>query len=81
MDIKQIEHYLKQTSFTNPFEYSFMYEGIPDDIGDICNLVNQQLIHPTKLYKYPEVTSLDLKKIRFAAERGIPFSNPSIGIF
>ncbi len=55
MDIKQVEHYLKQTSFTNPFEYSFMYEGIPDNIGDICNLVNRQLIHPAKLHEYPEV--------------------------
>lgn len=55
MDKIQREHYLRQTSYTDPLEYSYLYEGIPNNITDICNLVNQQLIHPAKLGQYPDV--------------------------
>jgi hypothetical protein len=56
MDKRQIEHYLQQTNYTDPLEYSYMYEAFSNNITEICYLVNQQLIHPAKLNQYPDVT-------------------------
>jgi hypothetical protein len=52
-DRSVLDHYLKYSSFTDPGEYEYLYEKLPDSLPELCSLVKSQVIHPyTELPKY-----------------------------
>ncbi|QOR35042.1 transglutaminase domain-containing protein [Clostridium sp. 'deep sea'] len=50
-----ISNYIKQTTYTNPHQYAYLYSDIPNDICSIVKIVNNLLIHPSKLSKYSDI--------------------------
>jgi hypothetical protein len=45
MEDKILKHYLEFSTFTNPGYYKTFLQSLPDDIGEIGNLVCHQIIH------------------------------------
>ena len=37
---------------TDPGEFAYLYEGLPQSLQDLCDLVKAQLIHPAALAHY-----------------------------
>jgi len=44
--IDLLMRYSEQSSFTDPGEYAYLFDDIPESIPEICNLIKKQLIHP-----------------------------------
>jgi hypothetical protein len=44
-----LEFYRQQTAATDPGEYAFLYEGLPEEFDDLCTVIKHQLIHPVEL--------------------------------
>jgi hypothetical protein len=40
--------YIIHTSFVDPGEFIYMYNNLPNSSKEICNMIKQQLIHPSK---------------------------------
>ena len=40
-----LDFYSKYSSFTNPGEYGFLYEDLPDSLPELCRLINKQFMH------------------------------------
>ncbi len=50
-----LDFYRKYSSFTDPGEYAYLYENLPDSLPDLCSLIRSQFIHPyADLPKYRE---------------------------
>jgi sulfatase modifying factor 1 len=50
-----LDFYKQYSSFTNPGEYAYLYENLPDSLPELCRLIKSQFIHPyTELPKYRE---------------------------
>ena len=45
-DSNVLETYRKQTPFTNPGEFVYLYNNLPESTQAICDLIKKQLIHP-----------------------------------
>lgn len=43
---------LSYSNYTDPGEFEYLYENLPESINDICNLIKIQLIHPFEIKKY-----------------------------
>jgi hypothetical protein len=41
-----LDIYRQQTARTDPGEYLYLYEGLPEDLDELCELIKKQLIHP-----------------------------------
>jgi hypothetical protein len=52
-DLKR--HYLTQTKFTDPLNFGKYFDEIQGTIKEICELIRQQLIHPTLIHKFPGI--------------------------
>jgi hypothetical protein len=47
--------YSQYSSFTDPGEYEYLYENLPDSFPELCSLIKSQFIHPYgELRKYQE---------------------------
>ena len=54
-DSSILDFYRQYSSFTNPGEYEYLYEKLPDSLPELCSLIKSQFIHPyTELPKYRE---------------------------
>jgi hypothetical protein len=41
-----LDFYRQYSEFTNPGEYAYLYEKLPDSLPELCNLIRSQFIHP-----------------------------------
>jgi hypothetical protein len=69
-----LDFYKQYSEFTDPGEYAYLYENLPDSLTELCHLIKAQIIHPwsdlskyrelipkersTEDYKYPTVKSI-----------------------
>lgn len=55
VDTSLLSFYCQYSSFTNPGEYEYLYENLPDSLAELCDLIKSQFIHPyAELPKYKE---------------------------
>jgi len=69
-----LNFYLQYSKFTDPGEYEYLYENLPDSLPELCKLIRSQFIHPyaelpqyqdlipkerwNEMFKYPTVESI-----------------------
>ncbi len=69
-----LDFYRQYSSFTDPGEYEYLYEKLPDSLPELCSVIRSQFIHPfaelpayreqfpkerwDEAIKYPTVTSV-----------------------
>jgi len=41
-----LEFYTQYSEFTDPGEYEYLYEDLPDSLPELCKLIKSQFIHP-----------------------------------
>lgn len=46
-----LDRYSRQNSFTDPGEFAYLYNDLPESIEQICDLIKKQLIHPMEASK------------------------------
>lgn len=52
-NLLEIDFYRQYSLFTDPGEYAYLYEGLPDSLPELTNLIKSQFIHPiVELPKY-----------------------------
>lgn len=50
-----LDFYCQYSEFTDPGEYAYLYENLPDSLPELCSLIRSQFIHPyAELPKYRE---------------------------
>ena len=55
VDTSLLDFYRQYSSFTDPGEYEYLYENLPDSLPELCSLIKSQFIHPyAELPKYRE---------------------------
>lgn len=55
-DNSVLNFYRQYSSFTDPGEYEYLYENLPDSLPELCSLIRSQFIHPyAELQKYREL--------------------------
>jgi len=55
-DASLINFYCRYSAFTDPGEYAYLYESLPDSLPELCHLIRSQFIHPyAELPKYREL--------------------------
>src|SRR4030042_6724120 len=55
VDTSLLDFYRRYSSFTDPGEYKYLYEKLPDSLPELCRLIQSQFIHPyAELPKYRE---------------------------
>ena len=55
VDTSLLDFYRQYSSFTDPGEYEYLYENLPDSLPELCSLIRSQFIHPyAELPKYRE---------------------------
>jgi hypothetical protein len=53
VDSSLLDFYRQYSSFTDPEEYEYLYENLPDSLSALCSLIKSQFIHPyAELPKY-----------------------------
>jgi len=81
-----LDFYKQYSSFTDPGEYAYLYENLPDSLPELCRLIKSQFIHPyaelpeyrdqipkerwDESFKYPTVESV-LKGLLSYDSRGL----------
>ena len=51
-----LEFYKEYSSFTDPGEYAYLYENLPDSLPELCSLIRSQFIHPyAELPEYRDI--------------------------
>jgi formylglycine-generating enzyme required for sulfatase activity len=51
-----LDFYRQYSSFTDPGEYEYLYENLPDSLPELCSLIRSQFIHPyAELPQYSEL--------------------------
>ena len=51
-----LDFYKQYSSFTDPGEYAYLYENLPDSLPELCSLIKSQFIHPyAELPEYREL--------------------------
>ena len=54
--ISVLDFYRQYSFFTDPGEYEYLYEKLPDSLPELCSLIKSQIIHPyNDLPKYREL--------------------------
>ena len=46
VDTSLLEFYRQYSSFTDPGEYAYLYDNLPDSLPELCQLIKSQTIHP-----------------------------------
>ena len=46
VDTSLLDFYRQYSSFTDPGEYAYLYENLPDSLSELCNLIRSQFVHP-----------------------------------
>ncbi len=41
-----LDFYRQYSAFTDPGEYAYLYENLPDSLPELCHLIRSQFIHP-----------------------------------
>ena len=55
IDTSVLNIYRQYSSSTDPGEYAYLYENLPDSLPELCSLIKSQFIHPyAELPKYRE---------------------------
>lgn len=50
-----LDFYKQYSEFTDPGEYAYLYENLPDSLPELCSLIKSQFIHPyAELPQYSE---------------------------
>ncbi len=50
-----LDFYRQYSTFTDPGEYEYLYDSLPDSLPELCSLIKSQFIHPyAELPKYRE---------------------------
>ncbi|MBN1779626.1 T9SS type A sorting domain-containing protein [bacterium] len=81
-----LDFYRQYSEFTDPGEYEYLYENLPESLPDLCSLIRAQTIHPygdlqnykhlipeerwEEYYQYPTVESV-LKGLMSYDSRGL----------
>jgi hypothetical protein len=63
-----LNRYLEFSKYTDPGEFEYLYNNLPESIEEICDLVKKQLIHPFDIEKF----SNKIPKDRVYEDRSIP---------
>ncbi len=50
-----MNHYQQYGKNTDPGEFAYLYDGLPESLEDLCKLVKAQLIHPVQVEQYADV--------------------------
>ena len=51
-----LDFYKQYSPFTDPGEYAYLYETLPDSLTELCSVIRSQFIHPyAELPKYREL--------------------------
>ena len=51
-----MDFYKQYSEFTDPGEYAYLYENLPDSLPELCGLIRSQFIHPyAELPQYSEI--------------------------
>jgi formylglycine-generating enzyme len=50
--ISVLDFYRQYSSFTDPGEYAYLYNNLPDSLPELCSLIKSQFIHPFALSQY-----------------------------
>jgi len=54
-DTSLLDFYRQYSQYSDPGEYAYLYENLPDSLAELCNLIRTQFIHPyAELPKYRE---------------------------
>ncbi len=86
VDNSILDFYRQYSSFTDPGEYAYLYDDLPESLVELCSLIRSQLIHPyaelpryqdvipeerlEDMFKYPTVESI-LKALVSYDSRGL----------
>ena len=55
VDTSLLDFYRQYSPYTDPGEYAYLYENLPDSLSELCNLIRSQFIHPyAELPRYRE---------------------------
>ena len=55
VDATLLDLYRQYSEYTDPGEYAYLYEGLPDSLPKLCSLIRSQFIHPyAELPRYRE---------------------------
>ena len=46
VDTSLLDFYRQYSEFTDPGEYAYLYENLPDSLPELCRLIKSQIIHP-----------------------------------
>lgn len=60
-----VDFYLNYSESTDPGKFSRLYDGLPDSLLEICEIINCQLIHPAKVSQYKELKNVNREDDRF----------------
>ena len=52
---KPLDFYKNYSKYTNPGDYTYLFENLPDSLQDLCELIKCQFIHPIDLGPYRNV--------------------------
>ena len=44
--ISVLDFYRQYSSFTDPGEYEYLYDNLPDSLPELCDLIRSQFVHP-----------------------------------
>jgi hypothetical protein len=44
--ISVLDFYRQYSSFTDPGEYAYLYDNLPDSLPELCDLIRSQFVHP-----------------------------------
>lgn len=53
-----LDFYRQYSSNTVPGKFKYHYNNLPRDLNELCLLIKQQLIHPTRINNYPELVGM-----------------------
>ena len=55
-DDSVLDFYRQYSPYTDPGEYAYLYENLPDSLPELCNLIRSQFIHPyAELPRYRDI--------------------------
>jgi hypothetical protein len=52
VDTTLLAFYRQYSEYTDPGEYAYLYEGLPDSPQELCRLIKSQYINPNELPMY-----------------------------
>jgi len=63
-----LNKYRQFSPYTDPGEFAYLYDQLPESLDELCALIKKQLIHPFDLEKYADV----IPKSRAYEDRELP---------